>query len=170
MRNFRRYFLILIFALIGVSSIYAQGEKKSREDMRKEIMEFKIKFLAQEINLQKDQQEKFTELYSQLSQEKMKIFSNAMKIERKVRNSSNATEADYAEASKAMAEAKAKDIELEKQYDKKFATFLTSKQIFQLKGAEEKFRRKMDEMRKSGKNKPHKHEGNKPKGKKPNKD
>lgn len=158
MHNFRRYFAITILALICVVSIYAQDVKKSREEMRKEIVEFKIKFLAQEINLQKDQQEKFAELYSQLSQEKMKIFSNAMKLERKLRNSADATDADYAEASKVMAEARAKDIELDKQYDKKFAAFLTSKQIFQMKTAEEKFRRKMEEMRKNGKNKHHNHE------------
>lgn len=159
MHNFRRYFAIVVLALVGVVSIYAQDGKKSREDMRKEIVEFKIKFLAQEINLQKDQQEKFAELYSQLSQEKKKIFSNAMKLERKLRNSADATDADYAEASKVMAEARAKDIELDKQYDKKFAAFLTSKQIFQMKSAEEKFRKKMEEMRQNGKNKHHNHEG-----------
>lgn len=124
-----------------------QDSAKSREEMRKELDEFKMKFIAQEIDLKDNQKEQFVELYSKMNAEKRKVFSNAMKLERKLRHSKDATESEYAAASKAMAEAKVKDQEIERRFDEKFSAFLSSKQIFQMKIAEEKFRRKMESMR-----------------------
>ena len=46
-----------------------------------------------------------------------------------------------------MTEAKEKDAEIEKKYDAIFSEFLTSKQVYKMKDAEEKFRNKMHEMR-----------------------
>lgn len=150
----RRFFPLLICALVCVFGASAQrNDKKSREDMRKEVAEFKMKFIAQEIELKDNQMEQFADLYTKMNQEKRQAFANAMKLERKVRNDKEATEADYAAASKAMEEAREKDSEIDKRYDEKFATFLTAKQRFKLKGAEEKFRRKMEQMHQERKHK-----------------
>lgn len=144
----RKIVFILMAALVGITA-FAQGSKpqKSREEMQKELQEFKMKFLAQEIGLKEDQQKLFFEVYSQYDNEKKAIFENVWKQERKLKKNKNATDADYTALSNMMADAKKKDAELEKKYDKKFGEFLTGKQVFQLKAAEEKFREKMHEMR-----------------------
>lgn len=141
-----------LFSVAGVSyassGVEGEGPGKSREEMRRELEEFKMKFIAQEINLQSDQQKRFMELYSQMQDEKVKVFTNAIRIDYKVRKDRNATEADFEQAAKAMNEAKERDAEIDKRFDKEFSTFLSAKQIYLMKAAEEKFRRRMHEMRK----------------------
>lgn len=132
---------------VGDNAPEQPGQRRSREEMRKELEEFKMKFIAQEISLQPDQQKRFVDLYQQMQEEKMRVFSAAMRLDRKVRHDKNASDADFEQAARAMSEAKEKDAEIDKRYDKDFATFLTSKQIYLMKSAEDKFRRKMHEMR-----------------------
>lgn len=143
----------MLALVAGVGMVCAQdnGKEKSKQEMIKEFKEFKMKFIAQEIDLKEDQQKQFFEVYDQMTQERRKIFEQTRKLERKVKKDKNAGEEDYAALSKAITEAKTKDAEIEKTYDAKFATFLSSKQIFKLKSAEEKFRKKVQEMRKKKK-------------------
>lgn len=149
----KKILLIILAMTLGIGTLCAQEKsKKSREEMRKEFREFKIKFIAQEIDLKEDQQKQFAELYDQMSNERMKIFEQTRRLERKVKKESNATEEDYASVSRAITEAKEMDAAIEKKYDAKFSTFLSSKQIFKMKAAEEKFRKKMSEMRHKKKN------------------
>ncbi len=141
--------LTLLLGIFSVAGLFAQPkghEKKSREEMRKEIDEFKKKFIAQEIDLKDDQKKEFFELYTQMNNERMKVFEQTRALERKVKKNADASEADYKAVSKAITEAKEKDAEIEKKYDAKFSKFLTSKQIYKMKSAEEKFRNKMQEM------------------------
>lgn len=153
----RALVLSLLF-LFAVSSGFAQknSARKSPEEMRKEMREFKLKFLAQEIELRDDQQKDFIETYDQLMDERTLLFDNTRKIEKKIRREKNVTEADYEALNKAKTEAKEKDAQIEKKYDEKFSKFLTGKQLFKLKNAEEKFRKKIIEMHHSKK-----HKGNK---------
>lgn len=157
----KRFFPLLILAFFCTLAVNAQTpEKKSHAEMRKEVAEFKIKFLAQEMELKDNQREQFAELYTKMDQEKRQAFSKAMKLERKVKNDKEATEADYAAAAKAMEEARDKDHEIDKKYDEKFATFLSAKQRFKMRSAEEQFRKKMEQMhreRKSQKRSNHNH-------------
>ncbi len=154
MRRFVKIIFIALFAIGFANASFAQGKnQKSREEMRKEIEEFKIKFIAQEMDLKDDQKEAFAELYSKMNQDRLKAYSQAIQLERKVRKSKEATEEEYAAASKAMKEAKDKDTEITQKYAEKFSTFLSNKQLYKMKEAEDKFRRKMEEMRHSGKGK-----------------
>lgn len=145
----KRIFLLLTMALIVVAGLSAQerGPKKSREEMWKEFIEFKMKFIAQEIGLEEDQKTKFQDTYSEMTEEKGRIFEQTRNLERRIKKNDNSSEAEYAELCKKLTEAKEKDAEIEKKYDEKFATFLTGKQIYKMKDAEEKFRQKMREMR-----------------------
>ncbi len=142
----KKIFIIGLAVILGVGCMHAQG-KKSREEMRKEFKEFKMKFIAQEIDLEDDQKKQFFEIYNQMNDERTSIFEQTRRLERKVRKDSQATEEDYAAVSRAITEAKEKDAAIEKKYDAKFSTFLSSKQLFKMKAAEEKFRKKMSEMR-----------------------
>lgn len=125
--------------------------KADRREMRREMREFKIKFLAQEMDLKDTQKKQFSEVYGRMSEEKHKIFHETRQLERKLDSGKGATEEEYAEVSRAITEAKARDAAVEKKYDTEFAKFLSPKQIYQMKQAEEKFRRRMDEMRKEKK-------------------
>lgn len=144
-----KHFAILILCLlVACVPAFARSEKdKKNENMKKELQEFKLKFLAQEMELKEDQQKKFFDLYSQMTEEKIKLYKETKALEQKLSSSTNASEAEYEAVSKAITSAKEKDAEIEKKYDEKFAQFLTPKQIFKMKSAEEKFRIKMHEMR-----------------------
>lgn len=154
MGKFNRFLLLLWIALSCIAGANAQSsEKKSRGEMRKEIAEFKMKYLAQEMDLKDNQIEQFKELYSKMNLEKRKAFATAMKLERKLRTDKDATEADYEAAAKAMDEAKIMDHDIDKKYDTQFAKFLTAKQRFKMKKAEEDFRKKMEQMHRDKKGK-----------------
>ena len=88
-----------------------------------------------------------------MSEEKFKVFTEVRRLESQLKNNPNATEAEYAAVSDAITKAKARDAEIEKKYDDQFSTFLTKKQIFKMKAAEDKFRRKMHEMNKHNRKK-----------------
>lgn len=142
-------FALIFFACAGEG--FAQhnhrGDKgKSPAEMRKEVEEFKIKFIAGELDLKEDQKERFVEVYTQMNNERIKVFEQTRALERKIKKNPNATDAEYAAVAKAITEAREKDADIEKKYDAIFATFLTSKQIFKIKTAEDQFRRKMHEM------------------------
>lgn len=150
-----RLYLIVLLVLAGLMPVMAQTKGKSRAEMRREVREFKLKFLAQEMELKEEQQKKFFELYNQMDDEKVSLFKETRALEKKLQDG-NATDAEYESVSKAITEAKEKDAEIDRRYDEKFSTFLSPKQIFKMKAAEDKFRNKMHEMR-------HKHKGDRKK-------
>lgn len=135
--------MVLICAATTVSAQGHHGKKD--EKMFKEIEEYKMKYLAQEIELKEDQKEKFIEVYTKLSNERRANFEKIRQLEHSLKG--NPSEADYKKAAEGMADARMRDAQLEKEYDAKFSEFLTQKQIYKLKEAEEQFRRKMHDMR-----------------------
>lgn len=140
--------LMLMLMLLSVAFMGNAEKKGDKEAKAKEFMEFKIKFLADEIGLTGDVRQKFVSLYTQYESERRVLWKRARDLEKKIKGNKNATEADYDEWSKA----KAKIDELSSAYDKKFAKFLTSKQIYKMKTAEEEFMRKMRDCRDKKKN------------------
>lgn len=144
-------FALLLISAVGIASAH-DGDKKNHREMMKEITEFKIKFLAQEMELKGEQKEKFVDLYREMAAKRHEVMGNAFRAERKVKKMANASDADYKAAAETMAAAKAKDAELEKEYDAKFETFLTPKQMFRMKTAENDFRIKLEQMRAKDKN------------------
>lgn len=144
--------LLLFICALTFTFAYSQpkgGHHHHKGDMGKEVLEFKIKFLSQEMELTADQQRQFAQLYKKMDEERRLAFKEARAIERKVRHAKNATEADYAAAAAAMSKAKKKEMEIDTRYEKKFASFLSKKQMFKMREAEEKFRDRMRKMRQS---------------------
>ena len=145
--------LILMLSIFG--SAISKGEViecpspdgKSKEQIFKEIQEFKLKYLAQEMDLRDDQQQKFFDLYNEMSAKRFAAMREARRLEKKVKKNKDATEDDYKTVTEAINKAKAEDASIEKEYDAKFSVFLSQKQIFKMKSAEESFRKKMEEMR-----------------------
>lgn len=144
-----KHLLLIMFLVIGcLTPVCAQKEgKHDRDKMMKEIREYKIKFLAQEMELEGEQKASFAELYNEMSEKRKECMRDAMKMERALKKNKDASEAEYQAVTDAMTKAKAEDAAIEKQYDEKFSKFLTQKQIFKMKEAENEFRKKMSELR-----------------------
>ncbi|MDE7437491.1 MAG: hypothetical protein K2M93_03315 [Muribaculaceae bacterium] len=151
----RKTVILLVVAIVACGSAYAQksGKGKSREEMRKELREFKLKFIAQEMDLKEDQQKQFAEVYCKMEDERMKLFEQTRGIERKLKKEGEVSDEEYVRLNKTLTETKEKDAEIEKRYDGEFSKFLSGKQIFKMKSAEDKFRQKMAEMRHKKKSK-----------------
>lgn len=144
----RKYVLILAMSLFLIFPAIAQkSENKSKEDMRKELHEFKLKYLAQEMDLNDDQKKPFFDIYEQLVKERREVRKTFRHTQKKLKNSKNLSNADYEAINKDLTAAKEKETLIEKKYDEKFSKFLSAKQIFKMKEAEEKWRAKMKEMR-----------------------
>lgn len=138
--------LILLLLAVMVPA-FAQHKGKDHDSMRKEILEFKMKFIAQEIELKDEQQKQFFDVYTQMSEEKEKIHRDSRALERKLKDSENASDEEYKKVSSALNEAKEKELEIDRKYEEKFGEFLSQKQIFKMKEAERKFRDKMQQIR-----------------------
>ena len=139
-------FLLLLLLVLSPFALFAQKKAHRGPDpkMFKEIQEYKVKFLAQEMELNDDQKARFAELYTKMSEEKRKNFENMMRLEKQLKE--NASEAEYKDVSDQIVDSRIRDAQIEKEYDAKFAKFLSRKQIYKMKAAEEKFRKKMREM------------------------
>lgn len=144
-------YLILIIALLfcGVASGYAQPNKHGKKNHEgwRELREFKMKYLAQEMELNKEQQQKFFAMYDEYSSKRRVLYEAFKETDQYLENNKNASEADYDRACEKLTDLKQKDAALEKEYDAKFATFLSKQQIYKMKVAEDKFKKKMAEMR-----------------------
>lgn len=144
----RNLLLTFLACLLGVLSMNAdKKEGKSKEQLFKEIQEFKINYLSKEMELNESQKQKFSDLYMEMTLKRWECMKNARKLEHRLKKLEKPTEADYQAATEAMTKARAEDAAIEKEYGDKFSSFLSQKQIFKMKEAEESFRKKMEEMR-----------------------
>lgn len=145
-------YLILILAITLSLSTFAQNEKggkKDKEEWRKELQDFKLKYFAQEMELDESQQSKFFDLYIKMENEKRTTFSNGKSKSRKIRKSNTkVSDAEYESAVDAMLNAKILEAQIEKRYYEQFKGVLTPKQLFILQQSEHKFNKKLMEMRK----------------------
>lgn len=151
MQRLTAFFLLLVSFVAGAYSQEKGDGKGDRHKMRQELEDFKMKFIAQEIDLKEDQQQRFFDLYKKMNEEKFKVFKDTRQLEKKVKSDKNATDADYENLNKAITEARRKDAEIEKKYDEQFLKIISARQLLKMKDAEEKFRHKMHDMRKKKK-------------------
>lgn len=143
----KRFLLLTLVLLASSAVMFAQHKGgKHKEDMFKEIKEFKLRYLAQELELPEDECQEFFVLYSQEMDERHKVWDPVMSLQRKAREG-KATDEEYEQLSEAMNAAKSADAEIEARYDARYKKILTPKQIYKLKEAEETFREKMREMK-----------------------
>ena len=153
----KKLILISIILLSGFSSLFAQEEDPvKREKMFREVQEFKMKYLAQEMDLSELQKKKFFELYEEESESKKECYQEAVVMDRKLKKEKEPTEEEYQQVRNAFSDANAKWAEIEKQYDEKFSEFLSQKQIYKMKEAENSFRAKFEEMKRKRKKDHHK--------------
>lgn len=148
----KNLFLLFLAVLFAVPSFAQKQEDKDKEARRKEMLEFKLDYLAKEIDLRDDQKKQFNELYTQMEVERRAIYKKIKKAEKSVADK-DASEAAYEKASKEIQAARAEMVQIEQQYDEKFASFLSKKQMFKLREAEGKFMQKMQDCKEKRKSK-----------------
>ena len=155
----KKIFLIFAFLLTVTFGVLAQDEDPVRKErMFREVQEFKMKYIAQEMDLSEVQKKKFYELSEEMNDSKKECYQEAVVMDRKLKKDKNAGDEEYQQVRNAFNQANAKWAEIEKQYDDKFSEFLTQKQIYKMKEAEGSFRAKFEEMkhnRKKGHHKKH---------------
>lgn len=147
-----RYIFLLLTMLLYSANLMAEPKEPSAEKL-KELQEFKIKYLIQEMDLAADKQAEFTQIYTQYDNERTSLFRSNFQVFKGMHKKQNPTDAEYLNAAEVMATAKMKEGSLEQKYFNKLRSVLTPKQIYTLKRAEQKFERKLNEQRHKGKRK-----------------
>lgn len=148
MRQYFTRFLLIFFALtLCTPSALAEPKEDHTAEMLKELQEFKIKYLIQEMDLSADKQAEFTKVYTQYENERAVLFHELHHKFKSIHKKSTPTDNEYMGAAESMAMAKAREGELEKKYFNRLKTILSPKQLYLLKRAERKFDRKLSEQR-----------------------
>ncbi len=142
--------VILLLGLTATAMAESPNCKNADPKKLKELLDYKIKFLAQKMELKDDQKQKFAELYEKMSEEKRANFESMRAMENKLKN--NASETEYKQLSEKITDCRMRDAQIDKEYDAKFAKFLTHEQIYKMKAAEDEFRRRMMDMHQKRKN------------------
>ncbi len=148
-----KYLLLLLLAILSVPSILAQSQDKTK--MKEELQQFKIDFLAKEMQLSEKEKAEFVPLYKEYDEQRRKAGAEAWKYERELKKKKDASDADYKRLSELQQAAREKDNEIVKKFDARLETILSAKQIYIMHQAEGKFFEKMKEMRKNHHNGKH---------------
>ena len=152
----KKLFLFIVLAFQLALPALAQEEDPARkEKIFREVQEFKMNYLAKEMDLSESQKVKFFELYEEMSRSKQQVYSEAMQMDRDLKKDRDATDEDYQQVTAAFNKANAQWSEEEKVYNEKFAEFLSQKQIYKMREAENNFRSKLKEMNHSRKKEGH---------------
>lgn len=141
----RLLFIILTIAAIApFNTISADNKKKAdRKEWFAQMRQYEHEFIADEIDLSKEQKEKFFPIYDAMKDELHKVQRETRQLERSVAKNDNATDVEYESAAKALIELKQKESAIELIYFDKFKEILSAKQLFKLKKAERKFTNKL---------------------------
>lgn len=138
----KKLILIALIFVATAAAATAQG-RASREQWMTEMRQYKRAYLAKELDLSKEQQNKFFPLYEEMEDECARLDEDTRQMERRVAQAADASDLEYEKATEAIYETKVKQAEIEKEYSAKFREVLSAKQLFRLKEADRKFARDM---------------------------
>lgn len=159
----------MLLAVLAIPAAFAQDKDKAK--MKEELQQFKIDYLAKEMNLSEKEKAEFTPLYKEYDEQRRQAGAEAWKFDRELKKKKDASEADYKKLSELQQKAREKDNEIVKKFDSRLESFLTAKQIYQMHQGEEKFFEKMKEMHKKHRDGKHgSHDSKAPKKPKDRKD
>lgn len=129
----------LIAAILMPLSVAAQSSAAQRARWMEQIRKTKFEFFTKEVNLSKDQQSQLFPLYEEMEKSIYKVNNEAEALLKKTAANANATDTEYEAAANAAAKSTLRQGEIELEYFNKFSKFLSKKQLFLLKQAEDKF-------------------------------
>lgn len=135
--------LLLIVAMVVPAAAHSEGGKPDGKKL-KELREYKLKYIAQEIDLTEQQRDKFIEIYDSKMNALKANFERQRSAEKKLKG--DLSESECKKQMEIISDCKLNDVRIDKEYDAKFEKVLSAKQIYKMKEAEEKFRKKMMEL------------------------
>lgn len=142
----RLRFQFLIVAFLLALTALAQQQPLNEADRSRvfsEMKTYKHRFLAKELKLDQEQQDKFFPVYDQMDEQLMQIASETRDLERAVNDNAEATDTEIEAAAAAVFSQKEKEGRIENEYFDKFKEILTPRQLLRLKSAEKKFTQKL---------------------------
>ena len=146
----RRIFTLIIGMLMFIP-VFAQNKHERTEDhsrMIQEYREYKMKLIAQELDLKGETRNKFFETYQQMCNERGPVMHKLGEARRKIKYQKNLSEEEYEQINRQMTECRDEAANIEKKYFEKFGTFLTQKQIYEMKTVEDRIHTKAKELKK----------------------
>ena len=145
--------IFILMAFMSLTGLIARADSHGQKEQKhKEFLEVKMKFLAEDMDLTDSQKKKFFDLYEEMSLKKAECYRQVRELEKKLKKEGkNAPESEYQKATEALNKANAEAAEIDRQYNAKFSEFLSQKQIYQLKEAENNFKARLEEMKRNKK-------------------
>lgn len=143
MKKLVLYFVIALFSMLNAFPLSA-NDNGERQQWMNEMRQYKHTYFAKELDLTREQQNKFFPLYEEMEAQIRQIDEDTRVMERRVAEAGDdAANIEYEKATEAMYDAKVKGASLEKDYMVKFKEILSPRQLFQLKAVERRFSREM---------------------------
>lgn len=142
----RRILLFMILTVVTALPAAVSAQQKygsERAQWMNEMRQYKRSYFVKELDLSREQQNKFFPLYEEMEDKTMKIEDEARTMERRIADTPDATDTEYEKGAEALYDARVESAQTEKEYMEKFKTILTRKQLFRLKGVERQFARDM---------------------------
>ncbi len=129
----KRYATLLLFSLVISGNLFAQ----SREAMRK-IESARIALITERLDLTPEQAEKFWPVYREFSQKRM-LLRKELRNTRKYAERPDLTDEESRKLMTKALDIKQKELNLERDYTKRFQKVISMQQILQLRNAEKDF-------------------------------
>lgn len=155
----KRFLTLLLISVISLSIAFeASAQKKNgkpdREEWFRQMRQFRHDYLVKELDLTEQQQTKFFPVYDAMVTERRDARRKVRHAEKELKKKGNAaTEAEYQQVAKMQYELKGIENDIEMKYYPQFKSILTTKQLYNLKGAEEKFSKQVRDYYHSQKHK-----------------
>lgn len=141
--------IIIVMAMLMPLSLYAQAQQgpgdKDMTQWVKDIRDYKHAFIAKELGLSREQQNKFFKVYDAMDDELAQVNSETRRLERRISEmpKEDVTDLEYDMATEALFNLRAKESEIELRYLPELRDVLTKEQLFNLKTVERKFQMNM---------------------------
>lgn len=138
MTSLRNIALILAIALTATA---ASAQRLSERDVQKgltEMRNFKHRLLIKELDLSKEQQKQFFDLYDAMDDELMAVAEETRELERRTLADDKATDTECYAAARGLFDQKKREADIETAYFTRFAEVLTPRQLLRIKPTERK--------------------------------
>ena len=135
--------LLSVIALVALTAGSPAQDKAlgDRSQWMNELRQYKRTYFTKELDLTREQQNKFFPLYEEMTRQTTQIDDDVRMMERRIAEADDATDLEYEKATEAIYDGKVRQAEIEKSYVEKFKDVLSHRQLFLLNSVERKFQR-----------------------------
>ena len=135
--------LLSVIALVALTAVSPAQDKApgDRSQWMTELRQYKRTYFTKELDLTREQQNKFFPLYEEMTRQTTQIDDDVRMMERRIAEADDATDLEYEKATEAIYDGKVRQAEIEKSYVEKFKDVLSHRQLFLLNSVERKFQR-----------------------------